>query len=294
MNIKKKISLLLAKDISLIFLFSLFLKNKILTFLSIILAFLIIFTFTNTEKTNKQIASAKIRVDIPYSVILRVKNYNPNSDIQIYSERALQLKISSYKNFVEFTNENNNKYFLQILQKYNLDLKTFFKKEFSEINKSENISEYSLNYPKEIDGRNFLDNYIKFSKKKLKEEIYSDLIFYINLEIKRRLNALEIAKDLNIEEPLKKTSDFNYKEYDFNKGKKVLSAEISQLEKEKKSLSENYLDWDPFIVESVELESYLPKTTIYSKFFLKIIFSFFLGFLLAFLIIFFKNNNKNN
>ena len=110
MNIKKKISLLFAKDINLIFLFSLFLKNKILTFLSIILVFAIIFTFTNPKETNKRIAVAKIRGDIPYSVILKIKNYNPNSDIQTYSERGLQLKISSYKNFVEFTNEKNNKY----------------------------------------------------------------------------------------------------------------------------------------------------------------------------------------
>jgi hypothetical protein len=293
MNIKKKISLLFAKDINLIFLFSLFLKNKILTFSSIILAFAIIFTFNNPTEINKRIATAKIRVDIPYSVILRIKNYNSNSDIQIYSERALQLKISSYKNFVEFANENNNKYFLQMLQKYNLDLSTFFKKNFSEKH-YDNISEYFINYPKEIDGRNFLDNYIKFSKNKLLEEIYLDLIFYINSEIKRSLNALEIAKDLNIEEPLKKTFDSNYKEYDFNKGKKVLSAELSNLEKEKKFISKNYFDWDPFIVESVELESNFSKKNFYSQFFLKFIISFFLGLLLAFLIIFFKNNNKNN
>ena len=91
----------LRKNINIIFLSSLLLKNKILTFLSIALGMIIIFSFSLKEN-NKLTVTAKVRGDLPYSVVLKIINFNPKHDVQIYSERALQLKVSSYKNFLEF------------------------------------------------------------------------------------------------------------------------------------------------------------------------------------------------
>ena len=83
------------------------------------------------------------------------------------------------------------------------------------------------------------------------------------------------------------------REYSFNKGKKVLLAEISQLRKDEKLLSKAYLDWDPFINEAFEPELKFINQTKYEYIFLKIIFGFLLGIFIAFLIIFFKNTTKN-
>ena len=281
----------LRKNINIILLSSLLLKNKILTFLSIALGVIIIFSLGHKEN-NKLTVTAKVRGDLPYSVVLKIKNFNPNHDVQIHSERALQLKISSYKNFLEFINQNNNKYFLEILDKYNLNAKSFFSKNLTET-KTENIIQYFFSYPKEINGNNFLNNYIIFSKEKVIDEIYLDLKFYIDTNINKKLNFLEIAKDLNIENPVGRVLDNESQEFSFNKGKKVLLAEISQLRRDEKLLSKAYLDWDPFIYEAFEEEMKFINQTKYKYIFLKIIFGFLLGIFIAFLFIFFKNTTKN-
>jgi hypothetical protein len=281
----------LRKNINIIFLSSLLLKNKILTFLSIALGMIIIFSYGHKEN-NKLIVTAKVRGDLPYSVILKIKNFNPNHDVQIYFERALQLKISSYKNFLEFINQNNNKFFLEMLDKYNLNTNLFFSKNLTET-KSDNIIQYFFTYPEEINGNNFLNNYIIFSKEKIIDEIYLDLKFYIDAKINKNLYFLEIAKDLNIENPAGRMFDNESQEYSFNKGKKVLLAEISQLRKDEKLLSKAYLDWDPFINEAFGPELKFINQTKYEYIFLKIIFGFLLGIFIAFLFIFLKNTTKN-
>jgi hypothetical protein len=281
----------LRKNINIIFLSSLLLKNKILTFLSIALGVIIIFSFGHKEN-NKLTVTAKVRGDLPYSVVLKIKNFNSNHDVQIYSERALQLKVSSYKNFLEFINQNNNKYFLEMLDKYNLNANSFFSKNLTET-KSDNIIQYFFSYPKEINGNNFLNNYIIYSKAKVIDEIYLELKFYIDAKIDKNLNFLEIAKDLNIENPSGRMLDNESHEYSFNKGKKVLLAEISQFRKEEKLLSKAYLDWDPFIYEAFEPDLKFINQTKYEYIFLKIIFGFLLGIFIAFLFIFLKNTTKN-
>jgi hypothetical protein len=277
---------ILRKKIDILFLFSLLLKNKILTLLSIVLGLIIIFTISSKEN-NKHIATAKVSRDLPYGLILKIKRINPDHTIELYAERALQLKINSYKNFLEFINQNDNKYFLKILDKYNLNTNSFFFKNFYET-KGDSYVLYSFIYPKEMNGNNFLNNYIIFSKEKLREEIYLDLKFYINTNINKNLNFLEIANDLNIEFP-----DRQSKDYGFNKGKKVLSAEISQLQKQEKLLSMDYLDWDPFILAAFDSKSTGKDKTYYQFFFLKIIFGFLLGILIIFLFLFSKNIIKN-
>jgi hypothetical protein len=276
----------LRKNIDIFFLFSLLFKNKILTLLSIALGLIIIFTFSSKEN-NKLTATVKVSRDVPYSVILKIKRINPDHPIELYAERALQLKINSYKNFLEFISQNDNKYFLKILDKYNLNANSFFFKNFYET-KIDSYFLYSFIYPKEVNGNNFLNNYIIFSKEKLIEEIYLDLKFYIDTNINKNLNFLEIANDLNIEMPERENKD-----YGFNKGKKVLSAEISQLQKQEKLLSKDYLDWDPFVIEAFNSDDTVGDKINYQFFLLKIIFGFLLGILIIFLFLFSKNIIKN-
>lgn len=64
----------LRKKINIIFLSSLLLKNKILTFLSIALGVIIIFSLGHKEN-NRLTVSAKVRGDLPYSVVLKIKKF---------------------------------------------------------------------------------------------------------------------------------------------------------------------------------------------------------------------------
>jgi hypothetical protein len=280
----------LRKDIDLNFFFLILWKNKILTILSILLSFLLIFSFYDFQKKdNKSTIIAKVRIDVPYHVILKIKSYNPNHDIEVYSQSALSLKIISYANFINFLHKDNKNDMEKILKKYNLYLNDYFFKYFSEI-KDVRAAQYSLVAPIEIDGASFLNNYITFSKDQLVDEIYNDLKFYINNEINKNLNALLIAKELNIESPSKEP---NQRAEEFNRGQKVLSIMISQLQSAEKLLSKESLDWDPFLVKAFQPQK-LTKNYYFRTLTLTIIVSVVLGFLLALLIIFFKNNIKKN
>lgn len=280
----------LRKNIDIFFLSSLLLKNKILTFLSIILAFLIIFSFANFEKKNYYTAFARINSSMPNSFFIKAKNYNMDNSIQRHYEGSLSSKIFSNKNFIEFIYQENNIQILEVFKKYNLDLNDYFSKNFKE-NVNQKIIQYSLNYPYEIDGVSFLNNYIIFSKKKLLEEIYLDFKSSQDIKIDQLLSDLEIATILNIDSPINNAP--NQLMYNFSKGKIALSIEIRQLQKKKEFLSTQYFDWDPFVLEATMDETNRVNKKNYPLFFLKIIFGFLLGIFIALLIIIFKNNTKN-
>jgi len=91
MNIKKKISLLFAKDINLIFLFSLFLKNKILTFSSIILVFAIILAVAHKNFLKKISYYNKFYKDNKNKIFVDIKNKYSNYDLLNNGYKYFQL-----------------------------------------------------------------------------------------------------------------------------------------------------------------------------------------------------------
>jgi len=286
---KKNLKDFLGKDIDLKFLIFLFWKNKIFTFLSILLTFLFFFFFFNPlQVDNKIVVTAKVRTDVPYSVVLKIKSYNPYHDIDIFFQSALSLKVLSYDNFLNFLNEDKNKDFLIFLKKYNLSPNFYFLRNFSEI-KDGRIAQYSLKAPIEIDAASFLNNYIVFSKNVLVDEIYQDLKFYINNEIQNNFDALIISKELKIEQPSKELKENE----EFNKGQKVLSIIKSQLQSKEKMLSKTSLDWNPFIMEAFQPNKPTKKHN-FKMLSLVVIASVVLGLLLTLLIIFFKQVIKKN
>lgn len=276
-----------SKKINLYFVFSLFLKHKILTFLSILFCFFLFFPFFFNNENNKQknIVTVKVKSNVPQDIILKIKSYNPNfyfDDKHIHL--ALSEKINSSKNFLSYIHSENNKEFLKILEKYNLNQQTYLHYNLSEV-KDVFFNQYILSVPKEVDGLSFLNNYIIFSKELIVDQFYNDLRFIINEDIKKKNDALKIAKELKIDFPL---VDLRDKE-EFQKGQKVLIIEIGQLQLIEKSLSRQSLDWDPFLFQAIQLEE---NKNNYKKYLLAILLTLSLGFLLSLLVIFFKNDFK--
>jgi hypothetical protein len=191
-------------------------------------------------------------------------------------------------NFLNYINGENNKEFLKILEKYNLEPNLFFYYNFREV-KDTIFNQYTLSFPKELDGESFLNNYIIFAKELTIDEFYNNLRLNINQKIKKKFDALNIAKELKIDYPdIHPFIHLSDKE-EFQKGQKILTIEIEQLKLMEKSLSRQSLDWDPFHVKAIKPKQY--KYDI-KKYLLGILLTLGLGFLLSLLIIFFKDDYK--
>ena len=241
-------TLFYSKKINIYFVISLFLKNKIITFLSILFCFFLFFPFfLNNENNNKNIVSAKIKSNVPQDIVLKIRNYDEEFYFdERYIHQTLSQNISSLKNFLNYINAENNKEFLKILKKYNLEPHSFFHYNFKEV-KDIIFNQYTLSFPKELDGDSFLNNYIIFSKELTVDQFYNDLRLSINRKLQKKFDALNIAKELKIDLPL---TDLRDKE-EFQKGQKVLTIQIEQLQLMQKSLSRQSLDWDPFLVKAI-------------------------------------------
>jgi hypothetical protein len=274
-----------SKKIDLYLVFSLFLKNKKITFLSILFCFFLFFPFfLNKNNTQKNTVVIKLKSNVPQDIILKIKSYDSNF---YFDEKNIHLalpeKINSFKNFLVYIHGDNNKEFLKILEKYSLTPHSYFYYNLIEV-KDAYSHQYSLSFPKEVDGLSFLNNYIIFSKELIVDQFYNDLRFIIDEDIKKKNNSLKIAKDLKIDFP---RIDFSDKE-EFLKGEKVLSIQIEQLQLKKKSLSRQSLDWDPVLSQAIKQVEINDK----KKYFLAILFTLSIGFLLSLLVIFFKNDFK--
>ena len=294
MNIKKNFKSSLTKDINLFFILSLFWKNKIITFLSLLLSFLsFFFLFVPSFKDENRISAiAQINANIPPYVFLKVNDYSldyntdkyfrSGYDISKYFQESLPIKIITSENFKNFLNEDYNKDNKKIFEKYNLKINDYFANNLIET-RDDNIYKYTLVSPKEIDTVNFLNNYIIFSKQLLVDDIYNFLNSSIDNKIQISVNALIIAKELKLERP---AIDLKDKE-EFQLGEVVLLKQIEQLRLKKNLLSKESLDWDPFIKKAFQQKK---SENSIKKYFLITLLSFGVGALLSLLIIFFKDD----
>ena len=294
MNIKKNFKSSLTKDINLFFILSLFWKNKIITFLSLLLSFLsFFFLFVPSFKDeNRNSAIVQIKANIPPDVFLKVNDYSlfyntdkyfrSGYDISKFFQESLPIKIITSENFKNFLNEDYNKNNKKIFEKYNLKINDYFANNLIET-RDNNIYKYTLVTPKEIDPVNFLNNYIIFSKQILIDDYYNFLKLLIDKRIQSSVNALIIAKELKLERPAIDLKDKD----EFQLGEIVLLKQIEELRLKKNLLSKESLDWDPFITYAFQQKK---SENSIKKYFLIIVLSFGVGLLLSFLIIIFKDD----
>jgi hypothetical protein len=294
MNIKKNFKSSLTKDINLFFILSLFWKNKIITFLSLLLSFLsFFFLFVPSFKGENRISAiVQINANIPPYVFLKVSDYSldyntdkyfrSGYDISKYFQESLPIKIITSENFKNFLNQDYNKNNKKIFEKYNLKINDYFANNLIET-RDNNIYKYTLATPKEIDPVNFLNNYIIFSKQILIDDYYNFLKLLIDKRIQSSVNALIIAKELKLERPAMDLKDKD----EFQLGEIVLLKQIEELRLKKNLLSKESLDWDPFITYAFQQKK---SENSIKKYFLTTLLSFGVGTLLSLLIIFFKDD----
>jgi LPS O-antigen subunit length determinant protein (WzzB/FepE family) len=223
-------------------------------------------------------------------------NNNSNNNVAQQFISVFKLNLLSLDNLETFVEESRGlDTFKKYLKSRNISTKQYFVNKLGEV-KEKNIitpNTYFLVFEEKIlDGDIFLNNYLDFIKKKNITEFKKNLKLAIENRINYTQDSLEIAKLINLENPILKSPGnqnqvVNEPEGLFYKGTKVLSQSIIIDKKLLQKLENDQLNYNPILDKGIALEI----NTIPSYAFFLI--GLFIGFILSCIIIFFKNALKN-
>jgi hypothetical protein len=245
-----------------------------------------------TFKTEIKLKNPPSQLFEPY--IKLFANNNNNITGQFISD--FKLSLLSLDNLVIFVEESRDlDTFKKYLKSRNISARQYFDKKLGEA-KEKNIiipNTYFLVFEKKIlDGNIFLNNYVEYVKKKNIIEFKKNLKSIIENRINITEDALQIAKLINLENPILKSLDsqiqvVNEPEALFYKGYKVLSQNIIIDEKLLQKLENDQFNYNPILDKGTMLK--INTISSYSFFLIGL----FIGFFLSCIIIFFKRVLKN-
>ncbi len=215
-------------------------------------------------------------------------NNNNNIDAQFISDFKLNLLSSdNLKGFVEESREFDN--FKRHLKLRNISAKEYFvNKKIGEVKENQIIipNKYFLKHSKELDGAIFFDKYVEFIKKKTIVEFKNNLKLTLLNTINTHQEALEIAKKIQLENPIIKTTGqllvVTEPEALFYKGSKVLSENLNYLNKRLIKLENDQFNYNTILQKALTLKN--PKSLN-----LYFVFGLILGLFLSLAIIYLKN-----
>jgi LPS O-antigen subunit length determinant protein (WzzB/FepE family) len=246
-------------------------------------------------KTEIKIKNPSFQLFESYSHILSNNPNNPNDIIVGQFISDFKLNLLSLDNLEIFVEESRD---LDIFKKYlksrNISVKQYFTNRFGQV-KEKNINDenkFFLVFEKKIlVGHIFFNNYLDFIKKKNITELKKNLKLEIENRIAKTEDALEIAKLINLENPILKTPDshnhvVNEPDALFYKGTKVLAQSIIIDKKLLQKLENDQFNYNPIADKATEPEI----TTMTSYFFL--LKGLFFGIFLSCIITFFKSALK--
>jgi LPS O-antigen subunit length determinant protein (WzzB/FepE family) len=199
-----------------------------------------------------------------------------------------KLNLSSLDTLVQFV-ENNNAIndFKNYLKEKNISVAKYFQPKLDTkrfvlvINKNNIQNKYSLTYSQPLPGEAFLNDYIIFAHQKTITMFKQQLIQSIINEIKIHQNHLEIAKKINLDKPILQSmlegqTVVNEPRALFYKGTKVLSQQISYLNRLLNEAKNLTLDYNPILEQPISgtIISKSPTTFLFLGFLLGLFFSF--------------------
>lgn len=230
----------------------------------------------------------------PYNLL----NINLNNNINNIAEQFISdfklnlLSLDNVQNFIEESREFDN--FKGYLKSRNISVKQYFiDGRFAEV-KEKNIiipNKYFLNHSKELDGAIFLNKYVEFIKKKTIFELKNNLKISLINNINIQQQALEIAKKIQLENPIISSVNQQQVVYEpealFYKGAKVLSENLIYLNKVMIKLEDDQFNHNNILQKGFTLKN----VTILPLYF---VVGLILGLFLSLGFIFFKSILKNN
>ena len=268
-----------------------------------ILSYLYVYALPQEFKTEITIKNPPEEIFLSYERRLNFLNNNNNNNNNnnrghilkqfVFDFNLKLLSLDNLERFVEQSTELDD--FKEYLKVRKMTSKQYFQNnKFGQFKEKNQIitNKFFLIFPKELDGSTFLNNYVEFTKNKQIIELENKLKLLINDDIAVLQEALESAKQINLENPVLNAIDSrnavaNNSEFLFIKGSKILTQEITHLKKILTNLENNKLDYNSILDKA-------SVVFVVSKFsFLYIILGLVFGFFLSLVIVFFKAINKN-
>jgi LPS O-antigen subunit length determinant protein (WzzB/FepE family) len=199
------------------------------------------------------------------------------------------MSLDNLSSFAEQSKEIDN--FKEFLKKRNTSVKEYFRQnKFGNLkDKNQITNTYYLIFTKELEGSNFLNSYIIFTKNITITNFKSKLAQTYASAISEYEHALDIAKEIKLENPILKSFSnqntvMNEPEALFYRGSKVLSQQILFFNKQIASLNTDKFDYNPLLDQAS-----FPSPVSKKSYFLYIMSGLGFGFFLSLLIIFFRN-----
>jgi len=237
-------------------------------------------------KTEITLKNPPIQIFEPYNLF----NNNDTAQQFISNFKLNFLSLDNLQSFTEESREFDN--FKEYLKLRNISSKHYFVNQIGEA-KDNNIiipNKYFINHSKELDGAIFLNKYVKFVKKKTTVEVKNTLKLTILNSISLHLQALEIAKKIQLENPIIKTPSqqqiVTEPEALFYKGTKVITENLKYLNTKMIKLENEQFDYNIILEKSITHAINPVSSSLYFALGLM------LGSFLSFVIIFFKNKLK--
>ena len=208
-------------------------------------------------------------------------------------DNEFKIILSSSEYLTRFIEQNNktNEFKLNYKNK-NIEIKKNLKKkvEIKLVLEKDSSFQYTVTYPEHLAVDQFLNDFIFFAKEETEALIKKQTEYYINNEIRKYKDNLEIAKKINLENLVPD----RYYSYDsnedfalFSRGTKVLSYQIADLNQRLIENKKLKLDYNPILGKE-------SSTTLISKSPLVLGAIFFvLGLFLSLMLIFIRFSLKN-
>jgi LPS O-antigen subunit length determinant protein (WzzB/FepE family) len=254
-------------------------------------------------KTEFKIKNPPSYLFEPYSQIFNNNNSSNNNDNNKFNNHDItgqfisdfELRLLSLDNLEIFVEESQDlDTFKKFLKSRNISVKQYFVYKLGKVKEKNTFipNTYFFVFEKKVlDANIFIINYLEFTKKKSIIEIKKNLKYTIQNRINNTVDAVEIAKLINLENPIIKLPDRQYQvvsepEALFYKGTKVLEQSIVI---DKKLLQK--LENDQFNYNHTLQNGIITKIDSDYLYFYSVV-GFFAGLFLSFIIIFFKNALK--
>jgi LPS O-antigen subunit length determinant protein (WzzB/FepE family) len=235
----------------------------------------------------------------PFIAIQQQQQQQQQQQISIASNfnKMFKLNLLSFDSLTNFVEQNKKlDEFKSYLKKNNIDVRSYFRGEYrlepvivpKKKNKYFKENQYSLILSKSLPYDEFLNDYFIFIKKKTESEFKEEMIDKIVVEIEIYKQNLEIAKKIDLQNPMLKSIAEGYSSTAepnalFYKGSKVLSQQLIYLEKLLEETKKLNLNYNPILEKAsspiIESQSIV----------IFISFAFFLGLFLSLIFIFLKS-----
>ena len=239
----------------------------------LILSFSLIFSvlaYLNIFLKPKQFQTTIVLKNIPSTLFVKFEGFikqqqqqqqqqQQSATFALLFEGEFQQKLTSFDNLDQFVKQNNKiNSFKTFLRENEISAKDYFFKEkkfFQEKNKNKIIeNKYYLNFPKELKGDEFLNEYVLYTFQDAQIDIRNEILSLILTEKDKYEKNLSIANELNIKDPIlqQKLEDrslfmINEPEELFYSGVTVIQKEIDSLNKLITEAKDLKLDFDPIL-----------------------------------------------